>query len=74
MLLLPSENLPLDPKDIIEGAKARDSKNIYELEFKVKDNQFLQAVVKRFCDTNRNNGVPNSILLFVCERQTRHIK
>lgn len=67
MLLLPSE-IPLqDSKDDSEGIEATESNNRYERELKLKEERYLQAVVRRLCDTRRHDGSPNTILVFVMQ-------
>ncbi|KAL8836069.1 MAG: hypothetical protein Q9176_006526 [Flavoplaca citrina] len=67
MLLLPSQYLPGDPNGSHERAEALDPKNRYDQELKFKDDQYSHAVVKRLCDTSRDDGAPNSILLFAMQ-------
>lgn len=63
MLLLPSERPPQETNDDSEGTEATESKNRYERELKLKEERYLHAVVKRLCDTRRDDGAPNFILV-----------
>ncbi|KAL8993025.1 MAG: hypothetical protein Q9169_006655 [Polycauliona sp. 2 TL-2023] len=65
MLLLPHERPPSEiPGD---NVAARDSNMTYEREMKEKEELYLRAIVKRLCDTQREDGGPNLILLFVMQ-------
>lgn len=67
MLLLPSQHSPADPNDSHQGTEALDWKNRYDQELEFKEDQYSHAVVKRICDTSRDDGAPNSILLFAMQ-------
>ena len=71
MLLLPTER-PHESDEDLENSTTLDSKDTYDKEMRENEKLYLQAVVKRLCDTRQDDrpnrtSRPNTFLVFALQ-------
>ena len=69
--LLPNEK-PHDSDEEFETSTALDSKDSYDRQMRESEQEYLQAVVKRMCNSSQDNRLgrpnrPNSFLVFALQ-------